>query len=91
MSHATKFAVVAAFVAALGISNAASARAHLHPQPLTRCGPGLAAGARRRYEVSLRLRHSGRNQHRDLCDRDVVRDPSQYHGGGALRERTGAV
>jgi hypothetical protein len=42
MSHATKFAIVAAFVAALGISNAASARARLHPQPLTRCGPALA-------------------------------------------------
>jgi hypothetical protein len=40
MSHATKIVVIAAFVAALGVSNAASARARLHP--LTRCGPGLA-------------------------------------------------
>jgi hypothetical protein len=40
MSHATKIAIVAAFVAALGVSNAASARARLHP--LTRCGPDLA-------------------------------------------------
>ena len=40
MSHGTKIAIVAAFVAALGISNAASARARSHP--LTRCGPDLA-------------------------------------------------
>jgi hypothetical protein len=40
MSHGTKIAIVAAFVAALGISNAASARAR--PHPLTRCGPDLA-------------------------------------------------
>jgi hypothetical protein len=41
MSHATKIAIVAAFVAALGgISNEASARGRLYP--LTRCGPDLA-------------------------------------------------
>jgi hypothetical protein len=41
MSHATKIAIVAVFVAALGgISNEASARGRLYP--LTRCGPDLA-------------------------------------------------
>jgi hypothetical protein len=41
MSHATKIAIVAAFIAALGgIWNAAAARGSLYP--LTRCGPGLA-------------------------------------------------
>jgi hypothetical protein len=40
MPYAAKIAVVAAFVAALGISNQASARARLYP--LTRCGPDLA-------------------------------------------------
>jgi hypothetical protein len=41
MSQATKIAIVAAFVAALGgISNEASARGRLYP--LTRCGPNLA-------------------------------------------------
>ena len=41
MSQATKIVVVAAFVAALGVSNAASARARLHP--LTRCVNGSDA------------------------------------------------
>ena len=41
MSHATKTAVVAAFIAALGgISDAMAARGHLYP--VTRCGPDLA-------------------------------------------------
>jgi hypothetical protein len=40
MSHATKVAIVAAFVTALGVSSEASARARLYP--VTRCGPGLA-------------------------------------------------
>ena len=41
MSHATKIAIVAAFVAALGgISSEASARGGLYP--VTRCGPDLA-------------------------------------------------
>ena len=41
MSHATKIAIVAAFVAALGgMSSEASARGRLHP--VTRCGPNLA-------------------------------------------------
>jgi hypothetical protein len=41
MSHATRIAFVAAFVAALGsISSEASARERLYP--LTRCGPELA-------------------------------------------------
>jgi hypothetical protein len=41
MSHATKIAIVAAFLAALGgISNAAAARGRLYP--VTRCGPDLA-------------------------------------------------
>jgi hypothetical protein len=41
MSQATKIAIVAAFVAALGgISSEASARGRLYP--LTRCGPDLA-------------------------------------------------
>jgi hypothetical protein len=42
MSHITKIAIVAAFVAALGggLSNQASARGRLYP--LTRCGPDLA-------------------------------------------------
>jgi hypothetical protein len=38
MSHATKIAIVAAFIVALG-GNAAAARRSLYP--LTRCGPGL--------------------------------------------------
>lgn len=41
MSHATKIAIVAGFVAAVGASNAALARPGLHAHPLTRCGPGL--------------------------------------------------
>jgi hypothetical protein len=41
MSHATKIAFVAAFIAALGgMSNEASARSRLYP--VTRCGPDLA-------------------------------------------------
>jgi hypothetical protein len=41
MSHITKIAIVAAFVAALGgVSDDASARGHMYP--LTRCGPDLA-------------------------------------------------
>ncbi len=41
MSHATKIAIIAAFVAALGgISSEASARGRLYP--VTRCGPDLA-------------------------------------------------
>jgi hypothetical protein len=41
MSHATRIAIVAAFVAALGgISSEATARGRLYP--LTRCGPDLA-------------------------------------------------
>jgi hypothetical protein len=41
MSHATKIAIVAAFITALGgIWNAAGARGSLYP--LTRCGLGLA-------------------------------------------------
>ena len=41
MSHVTKIAIVAAFVAALGgISTEASARGRLYP--VTRCGPDLA-------------------------------------------------
>jgi hypothetical protein len=40
MSYVTKIAFGAAFVAAVGASNAATARARQHP--LTRCGPDLA-------------------------------------------------
>jgi hypothetical protein len=41
MSHFTRVAIVAAFIAALGgISSEASARGRLYP--LTRCGPGLS-------------------------------------------------
>jgi hypothetical protein len=41
MSHATRIAIVAAFVAALGnVSSEASARGRLYP--VTRCGPDLA-------------------------------------------------
>jgi hypothetical protein len=40
MSFATKVAVIAAFFAALSVSDEASARSRLYP--VTRCGPGLA-------------------------------------------------
>jgi hypothetical protein len=40
MSLITKIAIVAGFVAALSVSEEASARSRLYP--VTRCGPGLA-------------------------------------------------